>query len=133
MITGPVNTGSGSVGIIVRGGIPGIWNSIASGPLAAFASRIAWRKDPAPLSFVVVTVKVAPRTAFEQKTTPASTTMPRGSLKPHTRCCLIRNGARPYHRRILVQGIGMGYYELGWARAPAPPHSPKKPYPLGGE
>jgi hypothetical protein len=38
---------------------PGIWNSIRSGPAFEFASVIAWRSEPEPESFVVMTVKVA--------------------------------------------------------------------------
>jgi hypothetical protein len=34
-------------------------NTIVSVPPAAFAARISWRSDPAPESFVLVTVKVA--------------------------------------------------------------------------
>src|SRR6266576_2234410 len=86
MITGPVNAGKGSVGINVSGGLPGIWNSIVSAPLVTFASRIACRRDPAPLSLVVVTVKVAPRTVCNKKTKLACTAIPGGSLKPHNGC-----------------------------------------------
>jgi hypothetical protein len=35
---------------------PGILNEILSRPEWAFASMIAWRNDPAPLSVVLVTV-----------------------------------------------------------------------------
>src|SRR5262245_53757583 len=34
-------------------------NSMVCGPAALFASVIAWRREPAPLSLVFVTVKVA--------------------------------------------------------------------------
>jgi hypothetical protein len=49
-----------------------------SGPALPFASRIACRSEPAPLSFVLVTVKVAaPRVAD----TPANTRKPRERFK----------------------------------------------------
>src|SRR5262245_31491853 len=42
---------------------PAMLKPIVSGPEFALASRIAWRSDPAPLSAVVVTVYVLPKTA----------------------------------------------------------------------
>jgi hypothetical protein len=51
--------GSAVVGEIVWTPEPGIANAIVSGPGLVFASRIAWRRLPAPESAVVVTVKVA--------------------------------------------------------------------------
>src|SRR6266446_6123831 len=112
MITGPVKAGKARVGRIVKGGLPGIWNSIVSVPLVAFASRIDCRREPAPPSLVVVTVKVAPRTVCDKKTKLASTAIPRRSVKLHNGRFRIRHGARSYHRKILVQGIGMGYDAL---------------------
>src|SRR5437867_8257077 len=109
MTTGPVNCGKGRLGKIEKGGVPTIWNSIVSVPLVAFASRIACRRDPAPLSLVVVTVKVAPRTVCDKKTKLASTAITRGSVKPHDGFP-IRNGARSYHGKTLVQSMGKGYY-----------------------
>jgi hypothetical protein len=40
--------------------VPGMLNSIPSRPGLPFASRIACRSDPAPLSFVFVTTMVEP-------------------------------------------------------------------------
>src|SRR6266542_1019019 len=38
---------------------PGVLKTIVSAPEVALASRIAWRKEPGPESFVLVTVNVA--------------------------------------------------------------------------
>src|SRR5512145_1062524 len=61
MVTGWLIPGrSGSrVGLIVYGPSPGILNTIVSdGPPSALACVSAWRKDPGPLSLVLVTVNV---------------------------------------------------------------------------
>src|SRR3712207_3683365 len=53
-------SGSRLVGWMVWPPSPGIANLISCEPAPAlFASMIAWRRDPAPLSAVVVTVKLA--------------------------------------------------------------------------
>src|SRR2546427_2672255 len=57
-ITGSVTKGSGESGLIVCAPEP-ILKAITSGPGLAFASRIAWRSEPGPLSAVLVTTKVA--------------------------------------------------------------------------
>src|SRR5262245_15297543 len=59
MVTVSVIAGSVDVGLIVWTPAPGIWKSIKSAPGAALAPRIAWRREPAPLSSVLITVKVA--------------------------------------------------------------------------
>jgi hypothetical protein len=41
------------------GGWPARENSMAFGPPVELLSRIAWRRDPGPESFVFVTVKTA--------------------------------------------------------------------------
>ena len=50
--------GSGDVGWIVPWAAP--VNTIVSAPVSVFASRIAWRRLPAPESAMLVTVNVAP-------------------------------------------------------------------------
>ena len=57
IVTGLVIVGR-SVGKIDRTPVPGIANVMVSGPACAFASRIACRNEPAPLSLVVVTTNV---------------------------------------------------------------------------
>ena len=47
--------GSAVSGVMVKGGEPGRLNEMMSLPGAAFASRIAWRNVPAPLSPMLVT------------------------------------------------------------------------------
>ena len=64
MRTGELITGSAVVGAIVQTPLPEqpapeTLNAIVSSPAAVFASSIALRSDPAPESFVFVTVKVA--------------------------------------------------------------------------
>ena len=54
--TASVRFGSGVTGVIVCTPLPTMLNWIVSAPGLAFASRIAWRSDPAPESAVVVTV-----------------------------------------------------------------------------
>ena len=55
-VTGPVICGSALAGEMVWTPEPTIAKPIVSAPPAALASRIAWRREPAPLSAVVVTV-----------------------------------------------------------------------------
>jgi hypothetical protein len=50
-----VTTGRGEPGVSVWTPLEGIWNSIRSNPLLAFAFRIAWRKLPPPESSVLAT------------------------------------------------------------------------------
>src|SRR5207249_4317009 len=62
-----VMNGNGEAGVMVRtpagGSVMANWIvSTTSAPLA-LASAIAWRKEPAPVSLVLVTVKVAARVA----------------------------------------------------------------------
>jgi len=57
MQTVSVTSGSPDSGLMVWGPFPAMLKSIVSVPAAVFASRIACRRDPAPLSFVFVTVK----------------------------------------------------------------------------
>ena len=58
MVTGSVIVSGVSV-TMVWTPVEGIANAIVSAPGLPFASRMAWRSDPAPESAVVVTVKVA--------------------------------------------------------------------------
>src|SRR5688572_2291602 len=58
MIIGSVIVGSGLAGLIVRTPEPGMLKATVSNPELALASRIAWRSEPAPVSLVLVTVKV---------------------------------------------------------------------------
>ena len=51
--------GSAEASAIVLTPPPAMLKVIASAPAAAFASMMAWRSEPAPASFVLVTVKVA--------------------------------------------------------------------------
>jgi hypothetical protein len=51
-----VITGSAVSGVIVWTPLPGTSKAIVSAPALVLASRIACRRDPAPLSAVVVTV-----------------------------------------------------------------------------
>src|ERR1043165_6894781 len=57
--TGSVMAGKAEAGEMVNGPEPGIWKTMVSRPLVALASRMAWRKEPLPLSLVVVTESVA--------------------------------------------------------------------------
>ena len=59
MVTGSEIVGKGDAGEMVCGPGPGILNTIWSGPALALALRIACLSDPAPVSAVLVTVKVA--------------------------------------------------------------------------
>lgn len=60
MITALVMTGSAVVGEMETGPPGGMLNTICGGPAPlVFASRIACRNEPAPLSLVVVTEKIA--------------------------------------------------------------------------
>src|SRR5215813_2164934 len=61
MTTGSVIVGSGVSGPIVCGPAPAMLKLTTSGTFALrFADRIACRSEPAPLSLVLVTTKVAP-------------------------------------------------------------------------
>src|SRR5262245_32724749 len=62
MTMGSVTFGSGVAGVMVNGPVPGMAKLMISGTLVVeFADRIAWRKEPAPLSLVLVTTRVAAR------------------------------------------------------------------------
>ena len=58
MITGLVMAGKSLAKVIVCTPAPGMLKLIVSVPAFPFALRIAWRSDPAPESFVFITVKV---------------------------------------------------------------------------
>src|SRR5262245_60859200 len=58
-VVGCMTVGRPDVGAIVCTPEPGMAKTMVSGPAFALASRIAWRSEPAPESFVVVTVNVA--------------------------------------------------------------------------
>src|SRR5438445_3066736 len=58
MISASVTKGSGESGLMACAPEP-MLKAITSGPGRAFASRIAWRSEPGPLSAVLVTTKVA--------------------------------------------------------------------------
>src|SRR5678815_3035668 len=63
MVSGSVMAGRAPdalLGVIVFSPAGKMLKSITSAPALAFASIIAWRSDPAPVSAVVVTVNVAP-------------------------------------------------------------------------
>src|SRR4029079_16310377 len=59
MMTGSVIVGSAVAGLMVCTPLPGMLKQSVSNPALAFASRIACRSEPAPLSFVLVTAQVA--------------------------------------------------------------------------
>jgi hypothetical protein len=59
MATGSVIGGKADPGVMVKGPVPDKLNTIVSNPGFPFASSIACRKQPAPLSATVVTVKTA--------------------------------------------------------------------------
>jgi hypothetical protein len=60
MRTGEVMSGSGEASAMTCGQPPGSWKMISPGSCAlAFASRIAWRRLPAPESAVLLTMYVA--------------------------------------------------------------------------
>src|SRR4051812_24225827 len=59
MTIGPVMIGSAVVGRILCTPLPGMANTIVSGPVAAFESRMACRSEPVPLSLTFVTVNAA--------------------------------------------------------------------------
>src|SRR5262245_56847890 len=61
MVTGSVRGGSPPLGLMVCTPAPGILNVMVSGPTLATASRMACRKEAAPLSFVLVTTRGAAR------------------------------------------------------------------------
>ena len=55
MMTGWLINGSAVSGVIVCTPAPGMLNTIVSrSPLSPFESRIAWRSEPGPLSFVLI-------------------------------------------------------------------------------
>ena len=58
IVTGLVAAGRELCGAMEYGPAPGMLKTITSGTVSLLASRIACRKEPAPLSFVLVTVKV---------------------------------------------------------------------------
>src|SRR2546422_1263556 len=65
-MTGSASCGTADAGVIVctaGGRLVSMANVIVSSPLVALASVIACRNEPAPVSLVVVTVKVAAQPA----------------------------------------------------------------------
>jgi hypothetical protein len=50
MWTASTIAGSADLGLISCGPAPGMSKVIVSGPCVRFASRIAWRSEPSPLS-----------------------------------------------------------------------------------
>ena len=58
IVTGCVSVGSAESRSMVCTPLPGMLKLMAFGPLAAFELMIAWRRLPAPLSLMLVTVKV---------------------------------------------------------------------------
>ena len=63
IVTGSVISGRAEAGEMVWTPVAGMAKTMTSAPTFALASRIAWRRDPAPLSAVLVTVRVAPASA----------------------------------------------------------------------
>src|SRR2546427_699221 len=62
MTTGSVTTGRAESGVMVNGPAPAILKLIVSGTLTlALAGRMAWRREPAPLSLMLVTARLAAR------------------------------------------------------------------------
>src|SRR5688500_13823156 len=59
-MTGLMIVGSAELGIMVWTPDPGILKVIVSVMVVALASRIAWRKEPGPLSRTLVTTKLGP-------------------------------------------------------------------------
>jgi hypothetical protein len=53
--------GKADKGVIVNGAVPLIWKTILSAPALVLAESSACRKDPAPLSAVLITEKVLPQ------------------------------------------------------------------------
>ena len=60
MVTAPVIVGRAESGDMVCTPEPGMLKVIVSVPVISFASSIACRNNPTPLSFVLVTVNVCP-------------------------------------------------------------------------
>src|SRR5689334_8117419 len=59
MVNVPVIVGNTLESAITCGPVPGIANAIVLLPPAAFASVIAWRSEPGPLSATLATVNIA--------------------------------------------------------------------------
>src|SRR5262245_19733326 len=77
-------------------------NSMVCGPAALFASVMAWRREPAPVSFVFVTVKVAAEREAEAAVDTAR----------HTRAIQPRRMVTP----VRLTGTGGGVYAEATAR-----------------
>ena len=58
MVTGPVTVGNCDAGAMVCTSVPAMLKFMVSAPVVLLASRIACLSEPAPLSSVLVTVKV---------------------------------------------------------------------------
>ena len=69
MVTGSVMSGSAFVGLMICTPPPGMLNVMLSmAVMATLASRMAWRSEPGPALFVVVTTKMLPGTVTVART-----------------------------------------------------------------
>src|SRR5437870_11884086 len=86
MTAGSLTKGSGERSEIVCVPAPGIAKLIESGPGVAFASRIAWRRLPGPLSAALVTTNDAPcadcAPSSANRLVAATRTMPHQRISP---------------------------------------------------
>src|SRR5689334_23205621 len=74
IVTGSVIVGQNVAAAMVWRPVPGIANAMTSAPTLAFASRMAWRKLPAPESLVLTTVNVAALTHTDVNNATATAT-----------------------------------------------------------
>jgi hypothetical protein len=77
IVTGSVTMGSGDCGAMVCGPLP-MPKLMMSTPALTFASRIAWRNEPEPLSLVLVTTKVTGGGSFRITSQPPAIVPPNG-------------------------------------------------------
>ena len=97
MTTGSVTVGSGVSGLIVNGPVPVMLKLMTSGTFAvAFADRIACRSEPAPLSLVLVTTKVAPHAGSVPAAANRTAIVPTRRMKSVDRCVFIVIAFRRY-------------------------------------
>src|SRR5262249_27970423 len=82
-VTGPVSAGSADRRAIVCTPATGMLKVIVSAPAFVLASMTAWRRDPAPESFVLMTVNVAAEAGADRRT-PASAQIPPRTLRFRT-------------------------------------------------
>jgi hypothetical protein len=90
-MTGSMIGGRAEAGAIVWTPEPVIANAIVSKPGLAFASRIAWRRLPAPESAVVVTVKVAAVSGAATRAVPTRTSPQTGRAAARRTSQTVRN------------------------------------------